>query len=322
MKKRIALLIMLLISIICMSGCWDYTEYENLAQVVGIGVDFDNSTKETTMTHQYLVPKSTKGSDSLGASSTKTGLVYSAKGKTGFDALSKLQQVLMKRIFYGYLKVYVLGEETAKYDLMENVELNDRSPLIRDTAYFVVASGDAQKILSTVDENTAKTSSEIIFGLVNNAKSTGAAFPVTIHDVTEMLAIGGWELTAPRVISTAQDIKSEAGETQDGMFLSEKSKGGLIVSGMAAFKGDKFVGWLNEKESTGLGLIMGKKITMYEVSQRPAGSDPADILYFSANSCMVALVVLNSLRIAFQLGFDISPPSFREIKKRPKALEA
>jgi len=284
MKKRIALLLILLVLQISICGCWDYTEYENIAQVEGIAVDFDNSTKETTMTQQYIVPKSTKKSDSLGGSSGETGIVYSAKAKTLFDALSKLQQVMIKRIFYGYLKVFILGEEASRYNLMDIIDLNDRSPVIRDTAYFVVASGNAQKVLSTVDENTAKTSSEIISGLVNNSKTTGTAFPVTIHDVTEMLAIGGWEVAVPRVISTADDIKPEAGQTQDDVFLAEKSEGGLRVSGMAAFKGDKFVGWLNEKESVGLGLIMGKKLTMYQVSQRPAGTDPADILYFRIDS--------------------------------------
>lgn len=280
MRKK-TLLLLLIISLSFASGCWDYTEYEKLAPVFGIAVDFDKKTGETTVAQQYLIPKGGgKGPEGGGASSTKTGLVYSATAKSLYEAITKLQQVVVERIFYGYLNVYVVGEETAKYNLKDQIELIDRTPAIRDIAYFIVTPGKAEKVLSTVDENIASTSSQQIVSLLNNAKSTGAAFPVTIHDATEVLAIEGWELTVPCIISTAQDsTKSEVG-TEDGIHLDEKYKGGFRAAGMAAFKGDKLVGWLNPKETIGLGWITGKPLTVYKVSTQPEGTDVAQILYF------------------------------------------
>jgi spore germination protein KC len=281
MSRKNILLIILLVSLIFVSGCWDYTEYENLAQVIGIAVDFDNKSRQTTVTHQYLISESSKATTSSGPSSSKSGIIYSATDKTLYDALSDLQQVVLQKLFYGYLKVFILGEDAAKYNLLDQVELMDRTPLIRDTAYFFVCSGKAEKVLSTVNERNITTSSEYIADLINNSKATGAAFPITIHDVTEMLAIDGWEVAIPRVISTAQDSgKPETIGSQDNIRFDEKNKGALRVSGMAAFKGDKFIGWLNEKETTGFGWITGKPLTAYKVSDKPTGTDPSKILYF------------------------------------------
>ena len=283
MSQKNIPLIILLILLIFVSGCWDYNEYENLAQVVGIAVDFDNKSRQTTLTDQYLISSGSKVSANSGSgpSSGKSGMIYSATDKTLYDAVLDIQQVVMKKLFYGYLKVFILGEEAARYNLVDQSELMDRTPLIRDTAYFLVCSGKAEKVLSTADENNMMTSSEFIADLLKNSKATGAAFPVTIHDVTEMLAIGGLEVTIPRVISTAQDSgKSETVGSLDNIRIDERYKGALRVSGMAAFKGDKFAGWLNEKETMGFGWITGKNMTAYKVSAEPTGTDPSEILYF------------------------------------------
>ncbi|HEX2937005.1 MAG TPA: Ger(x)C family spore germination C-terminal domain-containing protein, partial [Bacteroidales bacterium] len=73
------------------------------------------------------------------------------------------------------------------------------------------------------------------------------------------------------------------GGNGDGVRIDEKYKGGVRISGMGAFKGDKFIGWLNEKETRGFGFITGKKMTAYKVSLKPEVTDPADILYFRLN---------------------------------------
>jgi spore germination protein KC len=283
MKKKFMLLLILLM-LFFVSGCWDYVEYENIAQIVGIGVDFNKKTQETTITQQILVPVNSRGSQGAGPPSSKTGMIYSATDKTDYEALPKLQQVMMKRLFYGYLRTLILGEECAKYNFPNQNELLDRTPPIRETAYMLMCSGKAEKVLSTVEENSATPSSQFISSLVNNSKATGAAFPVTLHDASELLAISGWEVTIPRVISSAPEkTKLIAGGNADGVRIDEKYKGGFRISGMGAFKGNKFVGWLNEKETRGFGFITGKKMTAYKVSSKPAGTDPADILYFRLN---------------------------------------
>jgi germination protein, Ger(x)C family len=282
MKARIALLVLtMLILQLFVTGCWDYIEYEQMAQVVGIGVDIDPATKQVTVSHQYLNPQRTQGSESSGASSSKTGLVFSATDNSNYGAVARLQQITLNRMFYGYLRVFIVGEGTARSSLADQIELLDRTPVVRDTAYFLIASGTAEKVLSTVEEDSSNPSSQTMVGLLKNAGAIGTAFPVTIHDVTEMLAVGGWEVTAPRVISTAEDSsRTIIGGSDDGLRIDEKYKGGLRISGMAAFKGDTLVGWLDEKQTLGFGWITGKNITAYKIIPNQPGTSQSDMLYF------------------------------------------
>lgn len=281
-KKRAALLVLIMLILqIFVAGCWDYIEYEQMALVVGMGVDIDNSTKQLTETHQILNPQRSSGSESPGSSSSKTGLVFSATDYSNYGAIDKLQQVILNRMFYGYLRVFILGEGAAQSSLADQVQFLNRTPVVRDTAYFLIASGTAEKVLSTVEENSSNPSSQTMTGLLKNAQETGAAFPVTVHDVAETLAVGGWEVTIPRVISNAEDSsRTLAGGSGDGINIDEKYRGGLKISGMAAFKGDKFAGWLNEKETLGFGWITGKNIEAYKVVPDQPGSTQADMLYF------------------------------------------
>ncbi|MDD4802546.1 MAG: Ger(x)C family spore germination protein [Syntrophomonas sp.] len=282
MKKSIALLLMILSLQIFAAGCWDYNEYENIAHVVGIGVDYNNATKEITSSQQQLITQSKQGSESPGSSSAGKSIVNAATDKSLYEALAKLQEVTAKRIFYGYLRVFIMGEESARHILKDQIELMNRTPLLRDTAYFVVCSGKAENILRTVDEDMSMASSQIIAGLLKNADASGAAFPVTIHDVAEMLAVSGWEATIPRVISTApEQDPSEAGGSGESIVFNKKFYGSLRISGMAAFKGEQLIGWLNEKETLGFGFITGKKISAYKVSLEPLGTDTGNMLYYN-----------------------------------------
>ncbi|MEA4924281.1 MAG: Ger(x)C family spore germination protein [Syntrophomonadaceae bacterium] len=282
MKKKIALLVLTMLTLqIFVTGCWDYIEYEQMAQVIGIGVDIDNTTKQLTVSHQYLNPQRSNGAESSGTAPSKIGLAFSATDYSNYGAVATLQQVTLNRMFYGYLKVFILGEEAVQNSLADQIDVLDRTPVIRETAYFLVASGTAEKVLCTVEENSSNPSSQIMCGLLKNAGEIGTAFPVTIHDVAEMLAVGGWEVTIPRVISTAEDSnRTITGGSDDIARIDEKYKGGLKISGMAAFKGDKFAGWLDEKETLGFGWITGKNITAYKVIPDQIGTNQSDMLYF------------------------------------------
>jgi len=99
-----------------------------------------------------------------------------------------------------------------------------------------------------------------------------------------MLAIGGWEATAPRVISepaSSQQSKSKntEGGPQENKNAQEEKPGMLGIVGMAAFQGDKFTGYLDEHETLGLNFIRGKKIRAYKTSE-PTGGAGIEELYF------------------------------------------
>lgn len=281
MKLKIFFLAFLVLFTPVLSGCWDYEEYENLIQVSGLGYDYDKESNQFTETVQYI--PTAKGAMAGSGSSSgpqQKQIVHSVKAKTIYETAGESQQVIYKKLFYGYLKVIVIGEEAAKYKMKEIIEVLDRSPLIRSSSYIVVTSGKAEDSLSTFDTLTAGSAQEI-FNLTNLAEPSGAAYPVTVLNMAQMLAIPGLEATAPRVITTSNKQKPvPQGGTEENFKTDLERYGDQRVGGMAAFSGDKLVGWLNDKESMGFGWITGKKLQSYKVSAKSKDTNSEKVFYY------------------------------------------
>lgn len=283
MTKKINILFLgFLIFTICPS-CWDYTEYNDLARITCTAVDYDKDTNRTTVTVQY---------DSLGNSPSNQGssgggtgaTMCSATGATFYAAVSKLQQAIMNKLFYGYLNTLIIGEEAAKYKMLDIMELHNRTPVIRNSANIIITKGKAIDILSIVNpSNPEPIATQIIKQLKTSAASDGA-YPVTIQDFIAMLSISGIEPTAPRIIGTKTPSKRTAfGGTANNTELAIEKQGDFVVSGTAVFKKDKLVGWMNEKESMGFGWITGKNIKSYQTSLAKESDSSSDVLYFRIN---------------------------------------
>ncbi|SFG08180.1 spore germination protein KC [Desulfotomaculum arcticum] len=292
MMKRILLPALLLFALV-LSGCWDYEEYEDLIQVYALAIDFDKQSHETTLTLQYLPTTKQGKGGAQGDSRSQVGTVYSATDKTLYDALIKIEQVTLKRVFMGYLKVVIVGEDAAKYNMMDIIEFSDRVPSLRSTAQIVITSGRAEDTLSTFNASLITSSGEEISNLLTVSRAIGSAFPVSILDFTQMLAVGGIEAVAPRVITVSKKTEPEAkGGIQGNTRFVEEREGAHRVAGMAVFKGDKLAGWLNDQETLGYGWITGKKINTFKTSETSDETDTKNIFYYHVSKSRSKIKVI------------------------------
>ncbi|AOY77917.1 Ger(x)C family spore germination protein [Clostridium formicaceticum] len=269
MKKKIVFLALFTFISLILQGCWDYMEYEDMVQLIALGIDYDKDSNETTVTFQYIptAEQSHNGEGSQG-SSTQDGVIYSATDKTLFCALLNLTNQTSKYIFWGYLKIIIVGEEAAKYKMRDLIEHFNRTPAIRDTAYLVITSGKAEDTLNTYDVHYPMPSGEQIYNLTALSKDTAAAYPVSIQDFAAMLAIPGLEAAVPHVTSVNPKLQSE------------KSEAAHRISSIAVFKKDQFMGLLDEQESLGYSWITGKPARTFKVSEESEKADTQDIFYY------------------------------------------
>ena len=275
MKKILAIVLVVLL-IISLSGCWDYEEYENLTQVYGMGIDYNVDMHEITVILEHV--DSQKGGSSGGASSSgqskgmsPKGVVHFATGTTIMEALEKIQQGIEKKLFYGYLSVLIIGEDAGKYITKDIFELVYRTPLIRTTADVIIAKGRAKDVLSKFDPDTSVATSQNISKMIKNFKNTGSAYPVTIMDFIDMMTVGGDEPVAPIIsvidLSKKKDEQNtntdEEGVGMDHIMPLEQKEGHFYINNMAVFKGGNLLGELNEKESKGLVWVSNKNEISY-----------------------------------------------------------
>lgn len=249
------------------TGCWDYAEYQQIAQIYSLGIDFEKETNDITATLQYISTGKAQGGK---ISESITGAAYSAKGKTIMDVLNKLQEVTSGKLFFAYLQVLVIGEDAAKYILKDTISHTERTPSIRNSVYVIIAPGKAESLISTIDPFNPVASGKKMHNLLNTYENGGPTIPITFHEFIQMMVKPGIEPIASRVISTGaknptlQDGSKVLGGTHEDIKLHLENEGNFRAWGLAAFKKDKFVGWLNDDESLGLSWIKGKKITTYK----------------------------------------------------------
>jgi len=287
MKVKMLLLIVPLLLLCMLPGCWDYNEYEDLALVFAMGVDMDKQTGQVTVTLQYIIPGGSSregGGDGAKGALPKVA-IKTASGLTMADAVQKIQQSVGKRLFYGYMDIEVVGEAAAKNIMEDIMGMNDRTTSIRNTARLVIASGKAADALSIEETDISVPAAAHIRKLVDKTNSTGNAFPVIIEDFIEYMHIGGLEPIAPRLSTTVsgkKDGKSggSAGESQGLDGGGNLKEGYHTIDGMAAFKGGEFAGWLDGIESRGLAWITGKSMTPYLSFKTSEDANTKGIMFF------------------------------------------
>ncbi|MEV5030016.1 Ger(x)C family spore germination protein [Paenibacillus sp. LPE1-1-1.1] len=159
-------LLLLLLCLVCLSGCWDRTEINDLAIVTGAGFDLTEDRK-IKLTIQLFVPGTSSDSQSMGSgpsSQMKQSLVESAVGLNTSDAASKLQELLSRKFFWGQADVFIFGEKLARSGIQDPMDFLARHPHPRERANVYISKGTADQVLNwqpQIERNSAEVLREM-----------------------------------------------------------------------------------------------------------------------------------------------------------------
>ncbi|MCG8484983.1 MAG: hypothetical protein MJA31_16845, partial [Clostridia bacterium] len=143
MKKSLLAVLMVLMIFIT-SSCYDYTEYEELQLLFGFGIDSSENNDEIVVTVQSsgfkkMDQQSSEMNNGGSSGGNQFSSIYKVSGKTILEAINKLQQIMGKELFFGYIRVIVIGDQAAKKDMDKIISFLYMSPRIRGSAYFLIA---------------------------------------------------------------------------------------------------------------------------------------------------------------------------------------
>ncbi|MDF9408402.1 MAG: Spore germination protein B3 precursor [Pelotomaculum sp. PtaB.Bin013] len=248
MKKLLACLLLLFFMAGVSSGCWSRKELNELAIVLGAGVD-RTPDAQVRLTLQLAKPSASAGGSAGGAVGTEPPTwVVSGTGETVLDAQRKLANRISRHIYWAHNVILVFGEEAARCGIRRYMDFFSRAPQPRETIWVMVAKGEAKDILETYSE-LEKTSAQDI-GYLARAKT---GYSVNLKDFLIMLATKGSNPIASRV-----DVV-ERGVTLGGLVPGKPvQQKGAALTGTAVFRGETLAGWLDESETRGLLWLRGK----------------------------------------------------------------
>ncbi|MCG7316292.1 Ger(x)C family spore germination protein [Brevibacillus laterosporus] len=266
------------------SGCWDRQEIEDLAMVIGVGIDSpkkendsdseqkedaeeagssdadsestqqgDDSSADTTvkqkvpilLTHQNVVPKVLTGTAKVTGTQKQAYFNISGEGDSFFEIIRNFATKSSRPPFFLHVKTMVIGEAIAKkLSLNKMLEYFLRDTELRRTVLVVVAKGRAIDVLNKKPLNETLPAIEILSILDNVRKSLDIATPTPLGHISENMTTKS-SFMIPRIEVLKKTIK---------------------VSGASLIKGDtgRMIGWLGDEEVRGANLIIGSGKSKWE----------------------------------------------------------
>ncbi|AIS53413.1 spore germination protein GerLC [Thermoanaerobacter kivui] len=248
MKKKLEVIILLLLSAVLLTGCWDKVEIEDRAFVMAIGIDLSSSsTKRYVVTFQFPnAAQIAKGTSGGGGGSERPSFAVSEVADTIFSASRHISTRLNKALYLGHTQVIILGKDVGEdRDKFQQVlDSLDRSYELSRKLRLLVTPQRAQDILLKKYEIEPNTGAYIrdIFKQYNRT----SIFPsIDYNKIIKSLHETNGNAIIPKIVAGKEDIK---------------------IAGSAIIKNYRLVGWMEDDENMGYmwltGLVKGGDVSI------------------------------------------------------------
>lgn len=245
-KALSALLILLLFPLL--SACAG-RELDDFSLVIALGIDKDEA--GYMVTYQVLNPKAVASKKSVNES---TFFLYLEKGNDLGEIERRVTTQAARMLYFSHVRSVVISEDVARDGLKEILDYFTRSSGFRSDYYFIITKGaTANQILSTVTV-TESVSGMKLYESIEHSKEWWA--PVNSLKIVELVNDINAKGNNPVIAGVEFYQKIE---DMDSLKSLEKSNPGkLKITSLGAFRDDKLIGWLDEKESRAYYNIIGK----------------------------------------------------------------
>lgn len=237
------------IPILCLlGGCWDRWELNDLALITALAFDKAEN-NQIQVTVQMIIPQNQTGGGTMGGGGTaQKTTIRSEKGTDVADALSKLQRVIPRKLFWGQCKIFIFSNAVAKSGIREHFDFLIRHPQPRERAYMFVSKGKASNVLELFPP-IERSSAEVLRELSN----LQIGIRVTMEQLSIMLKGDSQSAALPLVHILPPTKSAEPFQTIP------------YIKGTAVFKKDKMIGEISEKVTRGM-MWINNDIEEYTVT--------------------------------------------------------
>jgi len=234
-KKNALLFSIMLITMLLLSGCWNYREIDKLAIVSGLAIDKNAQGDQFLLTAEIIDLKETMTQSKIASRKIE------AKGESIFDAMRNMIKISAKKLYWSHAKAIVVSKDVATQDIVSIVDWISRDHEARITLnLFVSKEQTASELLFQQSVTTDIRSFEMEDMLMGN-RSLSKAPNVKVYEFMNDLSEEGISGILPALGIT--------------MNMDEKT---AELSGTAVFKKEKFIGFLDEEDSKFLLFVKDK----------------------------------------------------------------
>lgn len=272
MKKIILSLILLL----TLTGCWNYNELNDYSIVSGVAIDKSDDQYEMSV----LISNSPKSNSSESNSSESQVVVYSGKGDSIFSALKQIGLISPSELYFGSFSVLVVSEEVAKEGINNAIDFFVRYPNSRKNFYVVLSKeAKAKDTLKIMTPLSSFPSQKITDNVKSTTELQGIISSKNFNDLLSTILTPGTELSM-NCIEIIGNV--EEGSSKENI-ESSQPKTYTKLGNLGIFKDDKLIDWADRDESLGINIINGAISEMFLDIEYKEGYVVIDSTSFSSD---------------------------------------
>lgn len=244
MKK----IIIIIICIFSLTGCFNYRELSDLGIITAIAIDKCDDNFDIMV--QVVNPK--KEQDASSAEEPKF-ITYKSSAKTIQEALRKIINNSPSKLYGSHMQLLIISEEVAKNNLDKMLDYFARDPEIRsEINIFISKNNNAKEQLTILTPLINLPSTKILNSLKSNIQYLGTSQNITLNDLLNKYLNPYTEITIPSL-----EIEGDINSGQKKENIDEgKTDTSIILSDIGIFKNNKLIGFINEQEALGLNFIL------------------------------------------------------------------
>lgn len=252
MAKTLAACIPLLLLPMLLSGCWERKELNELAFVLGLGLDKVEDGYKVSM--QVVIPSSITSQSAGGSGGSGIPVVlYSFKVKTIYESLRKFNLVSPRSPYMGHIRALVVGEELARDGLAETLDVIKRSREPRMDFYVMVArKTTAENVLKVLTPLDRLPANKLFNSLDKSYRISSKTVAVTLDELIEDMLDEGRN---PVLTGVEIEGDPEAGGDKANVERTNPDTR-LHYKSVAIFRKDKLIGWMDDAVTVGYNYVI------------------------------------------------------------------
>lgn len=280
-RKALCLILCLPLLSVLLSGCWDDRELNELGVTSGSAYDWENN--EWKATYQVINPSSGAsgmGGSGGGSTSSPPFVTFTVKGRTIMEAIERTNLTSTREMFFSHSRITVIGESLAKHGINQLIDMFLRKQDARETVFVFISKGEAGDILDQLMQLTKNQGAGIQLMIEQESRLLSFYPGTRLFELAMALSSESGSAVLPEIMLTGPDIMDETTETGRTDLPSRLALGRLGV-----IKGEKFVGWLSQKQAFGLSFMTDNiKTATIAFASQPRKSDKLDASFILQNS--------------------------------------
>ncbi|MFZ7134237.1 MAG: Ger(x)C family spore germination protein [Eubacteriales bacterium] len=251
-KKKICIVLYILI-IFVLSGCWSRKEPKSLA-IVNSAIFDIKANGQYRVTTEIMNPSAAGGTQESGASEKSPNFTAFGKGNSVREAISNLSLSIEKNNFGGHNKVRFFTERFIQKDMTSALDFLLRDHLADETPLMVVIRGEVPEEIHFSEIGLSEMVGDYVESLsqFQPNHTANSVFVTTLDFIKDYYNDGKQPVVGVAELMECDTKPSENTPIDSGS--SEMSKI-VLYEGLAAFKDDQLVGYMNGVETRAYNLV-------------------------------------------------------------------